>query len=42
MVYTFACTIAAFINADWELVERVVDFKPLAEKEHEGQLGGLA
>lgn len=42
MVYTFACTVASFIDDDWNLIERVVDFKPLAEKEHEGLYGGLA
>ncbi|KAK1217163.1 hypothetical protein PQX77_020171, partial [Marasmius sp. AFHP31] len=36
MVYTFACTIASFIDDDWCLIERVVDFKPLDDKEHEG------
>jgi len=42
MVYTFACTIAHFIDDDWNLIERVVDFKPLADKEHEGKEGGHA
>ena len=42
MVYTFACTIASFVNEDWELIQRVVDFKALGEKEHGGELGGLA
>jgi hypothetical protein len=42
MVYTFACTIGSFINDDWELIERVVDFKPLEDKEHEGLYGGKA
>lgn len=42
MVYTFACTIGSFVDDDWTLIERVVDFKPLAEREHEGLFGGLA
>ena len=42
MVFTFACTIASFIDDDWALIERVVDFKPLQDKEHEGVHGGLA
>jgi hypothetical protein len=42
MVYTFACTIASFINEDWELIQHVVDFKPLEDKEHEGVQGGFA
>ncbi|THU83217.1 hypothetical protein K435DRAFT_620156, partial [Dendrothele bispora CBS 962.96] len=36
MVYTFACTIASFIDDDWNIIEQVVDFKPLDDKEHEG------
>ena len=27
---------ASFIDEDWNLVERVIDFKALEEKEHEG------
>ena len=42
MVYTFACTIGSFINDDWEIIERVVDFKPLEDKEHEGIHAGHA
>jgi hypothetical protein len=42
MVYTFACTIGSFINEDWELIQHVVDFKPLGEKEHEGVYAGHA
>ncbi|KAF8228390.1 hypothetical protein L208DRAFT_1291603, partial [Tricholoma matsutake] len=42
MVYTFARTIGCFINDDWELIERVIDFKPLGEKEHQGLYGGKA
>jgi hypothetical protein len=42
MVYTFACTIGCFINEDWEIIERVVNFKPLEDKEHQGLYGGKA
>jgi hypothetical protein len=42
MVYTFACTIGSFINEDWELIEHIVDFKPLEDKEHEGIYAGHA
>jgi hypothetical protein len=42
MVYTFACTIGCFINEDWEIIECVVDFKPLEDKEHQGLYGGKA
>lgn len=42
MVYTFACTIGCFIDDDWNLIERVVDFKPLDDKEHKGIYAGLA
>ncbi|KAF9032729.1 hypothetical protein BJ165DRAFT_1357695, partial [Panaeolus papilionaceus] len=36
MIYTFAGSIASFINDDWELIERVIDFKPLESEEHQG------
>ncbi|KAJ6612081.1 hypothetical protein B0H10DRAFT_1711809, partial [Mycena sp. CBHHK59/15] len=36
MPYTFAGTIASWITSDWELVERVLDFHPIEDKEHEG------
>ena len=42
MVYSFACSVACFINDDWEIIERVIDFKPLEDKEHEGLYGGKA
>ena len=42
MVYTFSCTAAFYISDDWELVEHVVDFKPLEAKEHEGIHAGYA
>jgi hypothetical protein len=40
MVYTFACSVGCFINDDWQIIERVIDFKPLENKEHEGLFGG--
>ena len=36
MIYSFAATVAFFIDKDWNIIERVVDFKPLENKEHEG------
>ena len=42
MVYTFAGSIGCFINDDWEIIERVIDFKPLEDKEHAGLYGGKA
>ena len=42
MIYTFSCTAALYINDDWELVEHIVDFKPLEVKEHEGIHAGYA
>ena len=31
MVFTFACTIATFIDEDWNTAERVVDFSALLD-----------
>jgi len=42
MVYTFSCTIGRFIDDNWNLIERVVDFKPLNLREHEGKFAALA
>lgn len=36
MIFTFAGTLAHFINSNWEMVERVVDFCHLEEKDHTG------
>jgi hypothetical protein len=30
------------MNKDWEIIECVVDFKPLEDKEHQGLYGGKA
>lgn len=37
MIFTFAGTIANWITEDWELVEQVIDFHVIEDKEHEGQ-----
>lgn len=37
MIFTFAGTIASFIDDDWRLVERLVDFHHLNSNEHKGQ-----
>lgn len=44
MMFTFAGTIAGWITEDWELIERVIDFHPIADKEHQGEYAaaGLA
>ncbi|KAJ7649685.1 hypothetical protein FB45DRAFT_1049884 [Roridomyces roridus] len=36
MMFTFAGSIGSWITEDWELVERVLDFHPIEDKEHEG------
>ena len=42
MVFTFAGTIANFIDDDWKLIERLVDFYHIQDKEHEGQYAAKA
>lgn len=42
MIYTFAATITSFIDEEWEMIERVIDFKPLEPNEHEGYHGARA
>lgn len=37
MIFTFAGTIAHFIDDDWNLVERLIDFYHLENNEHSGQ-----
>ncbi|KAF8181003.1 hypothetical protein K438DRAFT_1976453 [Mycena galopus ATCC 62051] len=41
---TFAGTIASWVTEEWELVERVIDFHPIGDKEHQGEYAaaGLA
>ena len=36
MIFTFACSIASFIDNEWKLVEQIIDFRPLESQEHEG------
>ena len=36
MMFTFAGTLAHFINDDWELVEQLIDFRHLVIDEHKG------
>jgi hypothetical protein len=40
MMFTFAGTIA--FTEDWELVERVINFHPIVDKEHEGEFAAKA
>lgn len=42
MVFTFAGTIASFIDDDWNLVERMINFYHIQDKEHEGQWAAKA
>ena len=42
MIFTFSGTIASFIDDEWRLTERVVDFYCLDEKEHSGDHGAKA
>ena len=36
MVFSFAGTIAHFINDDWNLIKCLVDFHHMGDKEHAG------
>lgn len=36
MVFTFSGTIANWIDDDWNLVERLIDFHHMGDKEHAG------
>ncbi len=40
MVYTFACTIGSFVDNDWNLINYIVDFQVLDDKNHVGVYGG--
>jgi hypothetical protein len=42
MMFTFAGTIASWVTKDWELVERVINFHPIVDKEHEGEFAAKA
>lgn len=37
MVFTFAGTIASWVDEDWNLVERVIDFHSISDVEHCGE-----
>ena len=37
MMFIFAGTIASFIDYDWKLIERLIDFKELAVDDHQGK-----
>ncbi|KAJ7132014.1 hypothetical protein C8R44DRAFT_849642 [Mycena epipterygia] len=37
MTFTFAGTIRSWITSDWELVEQMLDFPAIEDKEHEGE-----
>ncbi|KAF8226500.1 hypothetical protein L208DRAFT_1301557 [Tricholoma matsutake] len=42
MMYSFAGTIASWVTEDWELVEHVIGFEPISDKEHEGEYAAKA
>ena len=42
MIFTFAATLGNFIDDDWNLVERLVDFYHLEDDEHKGQQAAKA
>jgi hypothetical protein len=42
MIFTLAGTVGSWITDDWELVERVLDFHPIENKEHEDEYAGAA
>lgn len=41
MTFSFSGTILNWINDSWELIERVVDFHCITEKEHTGVYGAV-
>lgn len=41
MMFSFAGTIACWITEDWELIERVVAFQPIADKGHQGEYAAM-
>jgi hypothetical protein len=42
MIFTFSGTIAAWIDEDWHLNERLIDFRHLRNNEHSGKGGAKA
>jgi hypothetical protein len=41
-MFTFAGTVGSWITEDWELVERVLDFHPISDKDHEGEYAAIS
>ncbi|KAJ7860008.1 hypothetical protein B0H14DRAFT_2576928 [Mycena olivaceomarginata] len=39
-IFKFTRTIGSWITDDWELVERILDFHPIKNKEHEDEYAG--
>ncbi|KAJ7132024.1 hypothetical protein C8R44DRAFT_612398 [Mycena epipterygia] len=37
----FAGTIGSWISDEWELVEHVLDFHPIEDKQHEGEFAAV-
>ena len=42
MIFTFAGTIANWIDDDWRIVERMVNFYHIQDKDHEGEWAAKA
>ena len=42
MVFTFAGTIANWIDDDWQMIERMVNFYHIQDKDHEGEWAAKA
>ena len=42
MVFTFAGTLASFIDEDWQLIEQMVNFYHIQDKYHEGEWAAKA
>ena len=42
MVFTFTGTIASFIDKDWQLIEQMVNFYHIQDKDHEGEWAAKA
>ena len=41
MIYSFAGDIAFYINDDWEIIQRLVDFRHLDSGDHKGKTGAV-
>lgn len=42
MVFSFTATIAHWIDDDWKMVERLIDFHHMGDKEHAGAYAAKA